>query len=86
MTLTDRERNVLDLERDWWLSSSSKRQAIHERLGLTPSGYYGLLRRLVASPEAFAYDPLVVHRVRRRIVRRRRDRYEGGPTFERRRH
>ncbi|MGA3214738.1 MAG: DUF3263 domain-containing protein [Acidimicrobiales bacterium] len=84
MTLTDRERNVLDLERDWWLSSPSKRQAIHERLGLSPAAYYGVLRRLASSPEAFAYDPLVVHRVRRRIVRRRKDRYEG-PAFERRR-
>ena len=84
MTLTDRERDVLDLERDWWLSAPSKRQAIHERLGLTPGTYYGVLRRLAASPEAFAYDPLVIHRVRRRLVRRRRDRYEG-PTLEHRR-
>ncbi len=51
-----------------------------------PGAYYGLLRRLATSPEAFAYDPLVVHRLRRRIVRQRRDRYEGGPSFERRRH
>jgi len=85
MTLTERERSVLDVERDSWLSSPSKRQAIHERLGLTPSAYYGVLRRLSASPEAFAYDPLVVHRVRSRLVRRRRERYEG-PTLQRRRH
>ena len=84
MTLTDRERNVLDVERDWWLSSPSKRQAIVERLGLTPGAYYGVLRRLAASQEAFEYDPLVVHRVRRRLVRSRRVRYEG-PTLERRR-
>jgi hypothetical protein len=84
MTLTERERDVLDLERDWWLSSPSKRQAIRDRLGLTPATYYGMLRRLAVSPEAFAYDPLVVHRVRRRILRRRRVRYEG-PTLERRR-
>jgi hypothetical protein len=85
MTLTDRERDVLDVERDWWLSSPSKRQAIHERLGLSPAAYYGVLRRLAYSPEAFAYDPLVVHRVKSRLVRRRRDRYEGGPKLERRR-
>ena len=84
MTLTDRERDVLDVERDWWLSSPSKRQAIRERLGLSPGAYYGVLRRLADSPEAFAYDPLVVHRVKRRLVRRRRDRFEGGPRFERR--
>jgi hypothetical protein len=71
MTLTDRDRDVLDVERDWWLFSPSKRQAIHERLGLSPGAYYGVLRRLAGSPEAFAYDPLVVHRVQRRLVRRR---------------
>jgi hypothetical protein len=84
MTLSELDRSVLDVERDWWLSAPSKRQAIHERLGLTPSGYYGVLRRLAASPEAFAYDPLVIYRVRRRIIRSRRVRYEG-PTFVRRR-
>ena len=85
MTLTDRERDVLDVERDWWLSAPSKRQAIQERLGLSPGAYYGVLRRLAASPEAFAYDPLVVHRIRRRLIRRRRDRYEGGSASEHRR-
>ena len=84
MTLTDRERNVLDVERDWWLSSPSKRQAIQERLGLSPGAYYGVLRRLADSPEAFAYDPLVVHRVKSRLIHRRRDRFEGGPRLERR--
>lgn len=84
MTLTDLERDVLDVERDWWLSAPSKRQAIQERLSLSPGAYYGLLRRLAGSPDAVAYDPLVVHRIRRRLIRRRRDRYEGGPTAEHR--
>lgn len=75
---------MLDVERDWWLSATSKRQAIRERLGLSPAAYYGLLRRLAESPEAFDYDPLVVHRVKRRLLRRRRVRFEG-PTLEHRR-
>lgn len=83
MALTDRERKVLDLERDWWVSSTSKREAIHERLGLSPGVYYGVLRRLADSPEAFAYDPLVIHRLRRRRVLRRTARYESGPELER---
>ena len=80
MALTDREHEVLDLERDWWVSSPSKRVAITERLGLSPGAYYGVLRRLTDSPEAFAYDPLVVHRLRRRLVRRRTARFESGPA------
>ncbi len=82
MALTERERRVLDVERDWWLASASKRQAIHERLGLSTGVYYGVLRRLADSPEAFAYDPLVIHRLRRRLVRRRRDRFESDPELE----
>ena len=54
------------------------------KAGAVPGAYYGVLRRLAYSKEAFAYDPLVVHRVKRRLVRRRRDRFEGGPRLERR--
>jgi hypothetical protein len=86
MALTDRERKVLDVERDWWVHAPSKKVAIHERLGLSPGAYYGVLRRLADSPEAFAYDPLVIHRLRRGRLRRRRDRYEPGPELERRPH
>jgi hypothetical protein len=84
MTLTDRERKVLDVERDWWVTSPSKRHAIEERLGLSTGAYYGVLRRLADSAEAVAYDPLVIHRLRRRLSRKRRDRYETGPELERR--
>jgi hypothetical protein len=82
MALTERERKVLDLERDWWLASPSKRHAIHERLGLSTGAYYGVLRRLADSPEASAYDPLVIRRLRRRLVRSRRERYESTPKLE----
>ena len=84
MALTDLERGVLDVERDWWLSAPSKKRAIDERLGITPGAYYGVLRRLAASPEAFAYDPLVVGRLRRRLLRRRQDRFDRGAQLERR--
>jgi hypothetical protein len=84
MPLTDRERDVLNVEREWWKSSSTKRQAIKDRLGMSPGTYYGILRRLADSPEAFAYDPLVIGRVRRRLVDRRRTRYEGPRRLEHR--
>ncbi len=79
MTLSAREREVLDLEREWWRSGSSKKAAIRERLGWSPGTYYAALRRLVASEEAFCYDPLVVQRVRRRQERERRARISGVP-------
>ncbi len=72
MALSSRERAVLDLERDWWRTGSTKQMAIRARLGLSPGAYYAALRRLATSDDAFAYDPLVVQRLRRRQQRRRR--------------
>jgi hypothetical protein len=88
MTLSTREREVLDLEREWWRSGSTKQAAIRERLGCSPGAYYAALRRLVVSEEAFRYDPLVVQRVRRRQARERRARLSGmtpGPVQHHRR-
>ena len=87
MTLSTREREVLDLEREWWRSGSTKQVAIRDRLGCSPGAYYAALRRLVASEEAFRYDPLVVQRVRRRQERERRARVAGvtGPVRHHRR-
>ncbi|HET9093170.1 MAG TPA: DUF3263 domain-containing protein [Acidimicrobiales bacterium] len=81
MALTERDRLVLDVEREWWLKSPTKEQAIRARLGCSPAAYYAALRRLVTSPEAFSYDPLVIQRLRRRREERRRARLEPGPAM-----
>jgi hypothetical protein len=77
MPLSERDRAVLDLERSWWTFDGSKEDAIRSRLELSTTRYYQVLNGLLESPEAIAYDPLVVHRLRRRRDRRRRARYEG---------
>jgi hypothetical protein len=77
MPLSERDRAVLDLERSWWTLDGSKEDAIRAHLDLSPTRYYQVLNDLLESPEAIAYDPLVVHRLRRRRDRRRRARYEG---------
>jgi hypothetical protein len=77
MALTERDKQVLDLERGWWQSPGTKEAAIRERLGISPTRYYAILAELSASADARAYDPLVVHRVRRLRARRRRARFEG---------
>ncbi len=77
MPLSQRDRAVLDLERSWWTLDGSKEDAIRARLDLSPTRYYQVLNGLLESPEAIAYDPLVVHRLRRRRNHRRRARYEG---------
>ena len=81
MPLTDRDRAILDFERTWWSESGlsgRKGAAIQSRIGISPARYYQVLGALIASPEAAAYDPLVVRRLRRLQSSRRRARIEGG--------
>jgi hypothetical protein len=77
--LTERERQVLDFERCWWLvlSGTTKHDAIQERLAMSATRYYSLLDELADSAPALAYDPLVIHRIRRRRLERRRSRIVG---------
>jgi hypothetical protein len=87
MTLTDKERAVLDLERSWWVGSdapATKSEAI-AGLGLSRAQYYALRDSAVERAEAEAYDPLVVRRVRRDKAARRRARFEGRQTGDPRR-
>ena len=77
MALSDRDRAILDFEREWWTIDGPKEAAIKARFGLSSGRYYQLLNTLLESPEAITYDPLVVRRLRRLRDRRRRARYEG---------
>jgi hypothetical protein len=72
--LSEHERAVLDFERNWWRDegSVSKADAIRDRFAISPSRYYAVLDVLADSPEACSYDPLVVHRLRRKKSARRR--------------
>jgi hypothetical protein len=82
MALSDREQAILDFERAWWTEPGPKEQAIRERLELSATRYYQVLNELLSSPEAAAYDPLVVRRLRRQRDRRRRARFEGRSAGE----
>jgi len=83
MQLTDRDRAILDFERTWWTEGGSKELAIRERFELSATRYYQLLADLIDSPDALAFDPLVVRRLRRVRDRRRRARFERSPIEER---
>lgn len=85
MALTDRDRAILDFERVWWMEPGSKEAAIRHRFALSPARYYQVLGALLTSPEALAYDPLVVRRLRHLRVDRRRARIEGPPAERRNR-
>lgn len=77
MSLTPRERDILDLEREWFLFEGRKDDVVRERFGMSASAYYRTLQALIDRPDALAYDPLTVRRLRRDRDRRRRLRIEG---------
>lgn len=73
-------REILDLERGWSLLGRSKARAIRQGLGISPTRYHQLLVRAIDLPEALAYDPILVGRLRRlRDARRRARRPRLGP-------
>ncbi|SDQ53625.1 DUF3263 domain-containing protein [Thermostaphylospora chromogena] len=71
--LSDRDRELLDFERQWWRHAGAKEQAIRDTFGLSATRYYQLLAQLIDRPEALEHDPMLVKRLRRlREDRRRR--------------
>ena len=73
--LEGRSRAILDFERGWWQQEGSKEDAIRSRFRLSGARYYQLLNRLIDSPEALRYDPMLVKRLRRLRTARRRQRF-----------
>jgi hypothetical protein len=82
MALSERDRSILDFERTWWTEPGPKEVAIRTHFALSPTTYYRALAELLDSPDAIAYDPLVVRRLRRLRDLRRRTRFEGRSTGE----
>ena len=70
--LNELELAVLDFEREWLNGPAVKEQAIRSQFGLSGARYYQILGRLIESPTALAYDPLLV----RRLLRTRDERRE----------
>ncbi|HEX6845043.1 MAG TPA: DUF3263 domain-containing protein [Actinomycetota bacterium] len=71
--LDDRAREILDFEREAWKLSEPKERAIRARFGFSAARYHQLLTRTIDLPEALAYDPMLVRRLRRlRELRRRK--------------
>ncbi len=76
--LGERERQILDFERESWKLTVAKERAIRERFGFSATRYHQLLRRAIDKPEAISYDPMLVRRLRRVREARRRRRVAGG--------
>ena len=76
VSLTDRERAILDFERSWWSEDVEKEILVSQRFGINTAEYYRVLNDLIDRPEALAHDPLSVRRLRRLRDRRRRARLD----------
>jgi hypothetical protein len=76
--LPERQREILDFERQWWRRAGAKEQAIRDQFDLSPTRYYQQLNTLLDQPAALAYDPATVRRLRR--LRSARDRTRGASS------
>lgn len=74
--LRERDRALLEFERDWQAHRGGKERAVRARFGISPARYYQLLWRVVDDPAADSHDPLTVRRLRRRREERVRRRTE----------
>ena len=63
--LAERDRAILDFERQWWRYAGAKENAIAELFGMSANRYYQILNSLIDLPEALAHDPMLVKRLRR---------------------
>jgi len=73
-TLTERDRELLRFERQWWKYAGAKEQAIREQFDMSATRYYQLLNALIDTSDALAFDPLLVKRLRRLRSTRQRTR------------
>jgi hypothetical protein len=64
-SLTERDREILAFERQWWKYAGAKDQAIRELFDMSSTRYYQVLNALIDRPEALAHDAMLVKRLRR---------------------
>lgn len=72
--LSDRERDILAMERLWWQYAGAKEQAIRDQFDMSTTRYYQVLNALIDREDALAHDPLLVKRLRRMRAQRQRSR------------
>ena len=73
-TLSERDQQILEFERQWWRYAGAKEQAIRELFDCSATRYYQLLNSLIDNPAALRADPMLVKRLRRMRSARQRAR------------
>jgi hypothetical protein len=72
--LDERDRAILEFERQWWKYAGAKEQAVRDLFGMSATRYYQVLNALIDRPDALAHDPMLVKRLRRLRASRQRAR------------
>ena len=63
--LSERDRLLLEFERQWWKYAGAKDAAVKELFNISAKQYYELLNNLIDRPDALAASPLLIKRLRR---------------------
>ena len=69
--LSERDREILDFERQWWKYAGAKETAVREKFDMSSTRYYQVLNALLDDPEALRAEPVVVRRLQRQRQARR---------------
>jgi hypothetical protein len=72
--LSERDREILAFERQWWKYAGAKETAIRDLFDMSATRYYQTLNSLIDRPEALVHDPMLVKRLRRLRTTRQRTR------------
>lgn len=81
-SLSERDREILEFERQWWKYAGAKEQAVREKFDMSSTRYYQVLNALIDKQEALEADPLLVRRLRRLRAARQRQRSARRLGFE----
>ena len=72
--LSERDREIIAFERQWWKYAGAKEQAIRELFDMSATRYYQVLNALIDSQAALEADPMLIKRLRRLRASRQRAR------------
>jgi len=72
--LSDRDREIIAFERQWWKYAGAKEQAVRELFDMSATRYYQVLNALIDNPNALAADPMLIKRLHRLRASRQRAR------------
>ncbi len=72
--LSERDREILAFERQWWKYAGAKEQAIRELFDMSATRYYQVVNALIDNPAALEVDPMLIKRLGRLRSSRQRAR------------